>query len=346
MADSGGASPSNAVVIREGSSFSQFQCPILKSTNYTVWAIRIKTILRANGLWEMIEPKENTQADEKKDMMATAYLYQALPEDMIIQVASCKSAKEIWDALNTRHVGADRVQKARLQTLKTEFEMLKMKVEDTIDSFTARLNSIVTRASGLGSTFDQPTLVRKLLSSVPKRFVQIVATIEQFTDLETTTLDETIGRLKAYEERTGLVDENPVYNQEKLMYTRRDKNYGRGRRFGNNGQGRFNSSQDKWRDGKFKQEDDDEDSSHDAYKNRSNQRKFGKDLSKIKCYNCQKFGHYASDCPESNQRGEETNLVQEDEEPTLLMAIKEDCNDLLQQAYNGKQDMEKDQGAT
>ncbi|XP_022031651.1 uncharacterized protein LOC110932637 [Helianthus annuus] len=346
MADSGGASPSNAVVIREGSSFSQFQCPILKSTNYTVWAIRIKTILRANGLWEMIEPKENTQADEKKEMMATAYLFQALPEDMIIQVASCKSAKEIWDALKTRHVGADRVQKARLQTLKTEFEMLKMKEEDTIDSFTARLNSIVTRASGLGSTFDQPTLVRKLLSSVPKRFVQIVATIEQFADLETTTLDETIGRLKAYEERTGLVDENSVYNQEKLMYTRRDKNYGRGRRFGKNGQGRFNSSQDKWRDGKFKQEDDDEDSSHDAYKSRSNQRKFGKDLSKIKCYNCQKFGHYASDCPESNQREEETNLVQEDEEPTLLMAIKEDCNDLLQQAHDGKQYMEKDQGAT
>ncbi|XP_022023449.1 uncharacterized protein LOC110923697 [Helianthus annuus] len=315
----------------------------------------------------MIEPKENTQADEKKDMMATAYLYQALPEDMIIQVASCKSAKEIWDALKTRHVGADRVPKAHLQTLKTEFEMLKMKEEDIIDSFTARLNSIVTRASGLGSTFDQPTLVRKLLSSVPRRFVQIVATIEQFADLETTTLDETLGRLKAYEERTGLMDENPVYNQEKLMFARRNKNYGRGKHFGNNGQGRFNSSQGKWRDGKFRLEEDEEDHSHDnygqqrreenssqnAYKNRSNQRKFGKDLSKIKCYNCQKFGHYASDCPESNQRGEESNLVQEDEEPTLLMAIKEDYNDLLQQAcdkngeaQDGKQDMEKDQGAT
>ncbi|MFS8002634.1 putative transcription factor interactor and regulator CCHC(Zn) family [Helianthus anomalus] len=88
------------------------------------------------------------------------------------------------------------------------------------------------------------------------------------------------------------------------MYARRDKNYGRGRHFGNNGQGRFNSSQDKWRDGKFKQEDVNEDSSHDAYKNGSNQKKFGKDLSKIKCYNSQKLGHYASDCPESNQRGE------------------------------------------
>ncbi|XP_022032854.1 uncharacterized protein LOC110933963 [Helianthus annuus] len=249
----------------------------------------------------MIEPKENTQLDEKKDMTATTYLFQALPEDMIIQVASCKSAKEIWDALKTRHVGADRVQKSRLQTLKTEFEILKMKEDDTIDSFTARLNGILTRASTLGSTFDQPTLVRKLLSSVPRRFVHIIATIEQFADLETTTLDETIGRLKAYEERTNLVDENLVDNQEKLMFTRRDKNYSRGRHFGNHGQGRFNSSQD---------------------------------------------------CPESNQRGKELNLVQEDNEPTLLTASKGDCKDLLQQARNkdgeahdGNQVTEKDHGA-
>ncbi|GJX46175.1 uncharacterized mitochondrial protein-like protein [Tanacetum coccineum] len=37
----------------------------------------------------------------KKDMAATAYLYQALPEAMILQVASCNSAKEIWEALQT-----------------------------------------------------------------------------------------------------------------------------------------------------------------------------------------------------------------------------------------------------
>ncbi|XP_022032386.1 uncharacterized protein LOC110933474 [Helianthus annuus] len=334
MGDSGGGSPSNAVVIKENSSFSQFQCPILKSTNYTVWAIRIKTILRANGLWEIIEPKENTQADEKKDMTTTAYLYQALPEDMIIQVASCKSAKEIWDALKARHVGADRVQKARLQTLKT-VEMLKMKEEDTIDSFTARLNSIVTRASSLGSTFDQRTLVRKLLSSVPRRFVQIVATIEQFADLETTTLDETIERLKAYEERTNLVDENLVDDQEKLMFTRRDKNYGRGRRFGNHGQGRFNSSQGKWRDEKFRQEERGGSISHDDSKNKDegydrrnrnprDQNCFKKDMIEVECYNCHEFGHYASQCPKAKQAQKESHLLEEDEEPTLLMAITEE----------------------
>ena len=39
---------------------AQYQCPKLKNTNYTVWAIQIKVILEAHGLWEMIETKENT----------------------------------------------------------------------------------------------------------------------------------------------------------------------------------------------------------------------------------------------------------------------------------------------
>ena len=190
-------------------------------------------------------------------MTTTAYLYQALPEDMILQVASCKSAKEIWEELQTRHIGVDRVQKARLQTLKTEFEMLKMKEDDSIDVFSAKLNSIVTRASGLGSIFDQQTLVRKLLSSVPRRFIQIVAAIEQFSDLENTTLDETIGRLKAFEERVKLFDGNPSDNQDKLLFT----NYDNSTSHKNGGQEKFRSSEDN-QDGKPKQYNNDRKTSH------------------------------------------------------------------------------------
>ncbi|KAL0716414.1 hypothetical protein Bca4012_065736 [Brassica carinata] len=38
------------------------------------------------------------------------------------------SPKDIWDAIKARHLGADRVREARLQTLMSEFELMRMKV--------------------------------------------------------------------------------------------------------------------------------------------------------------------------------------------------------------------------
>ncbi|GJR76610.1 zinc finger, CCHC-type containing protein [Tanacetum coccineum] len=62
----------------------QFQCPMLKLSNYSLWAIRMQIILKANGLWEMIEPLKMTQADNKKDKTTIAFLYQALPEEQLL----------------------------------------------------------------------------------------------------------------------------------------------------------------------------------------------------------------------------------------------------------------------
>ncbi|GJV25710.1 zinc finger, CCHC-type containing protein [Tanacetum coccineum] len=137
-----------------------------------------------------------------------------------------------------------------------------MKEDDSIDDFSAKLNNIVTRASGLGSTFDQQTLVRKLLSSVPKRIVP-----------------------------------PPPNPQEK-----------------------FRSSQDNKHDGKSKQFNNDRKPSHKFKKN--NFQKGTKDSSKVKCYNCNKFGHVRRNCKQKDRGQEQSNLVQEDVEPTLLMAVQ------------------------
>ncbi|GJV99399.1 ribonuclease H-like domain, reverse transcriptase, RNA-dependent DNA polymerase [Tanacetum coccineum] len=200
----------------------QFQFPILKLSNYSLWAIRMQIILEANGLWEMIEPNDKTQGDNKKDKTAIAFLYQALPEEQLLQITKHKTAKAIWDALKTRHIGEERVQQARLQTLKSEFEMLYMKEDETIDTFTAKLTTIVNKAASLGHTMEDETLVRKLLNVVPDRYLQIVASIEQYSDLDEMTLEEAIGRLKTYEERIKYKKGKQVDNQEKLMFTRHE----------------------------------------------------------------------------------------------------------------------------
>nr|GEV80462.1 zinc finger, CCHC-type [Tanacetum cinerariifolium] len=182
----------------------------------------MQIILEANGLWEMIEPNEKIEADNKRDKTAIAFLYQALPEEQLLQITKYKTAKAIWEALKTRHLGEERVQQARLQTLKSDFEMLQMKEDETIDAFTTKLTTLVNKAASLGHTMEDETLVCKLLNVVPNRFLQIVASIEQYSDLDTMSLDEAIGRLKTFKERLKYKNERPVNTQERLLFTRHE----------------------------------------------------------------------------------------------------------------------------
>nr|GEZ90149.1 zinc finger, CCHC-type [Tanacetum cinerariifolium] len=208
--------------LKEIGSTTHFQCHMLKGTNYTTWAIRMQIILEANGLWEMIEPNEKTEADTKKDKTVIAFLYQALPEEQLLQITKHKTAKAVWDALKIRHVRVNRVQQAKQQTLKSEFEMLQMKENESIDSFVTRLTNIINKAASVGLAYEDSTLVRKLLNVVPDRFLQIVASIEQYSDLDEMSLDEALGRLKTFEERLRYKNKRPVNNQESLMFTRHE----------------------------------------------------------------------------------------------------------------------------
>ncbi|GKC23722.1 zinc finger, CCHC-type containing protein, partial [Tanacetum coccineum] len=292
---------------------------MLKPTNYSLWAIRMQIILEANGLWEMIEPSETTQSDNKKDKTAIAFLYQSLPEEQLLQITKHKTAKAIWDALKTRHMGEQRVQQARLQTLKSDFEMLQMKEDETIDTFTGKLTTLANKAASLGHTFEDPTLVRKLLNVVPDKFLQIVASIEQYSDLDDMTLEEAIGRLKTYEERIRHKKGRQVDNQEKLMFTRHDS---RGKNFRGRGRGKHKFSHNNNHE-KFREEKKDGETSHKNFNN-NNFRKSNYDTSKLQCYRCRKIGHIAPNCPLKTKPNEQSNLVEEDLEPTLLMAILED----------------------
>lgn len=64
---------------------------------------------------------------------------------------------------------------------------------------------------------EEAYVVKKMLRAVPSRFLQIVSTIEQFGNLETMSIDEVIGSLKAHEERTRAHVES---NDGKLLLTR------------------------------------------------------------------------------------------------------------------------------
>ena len=103
---------------------STISCPMLDSANYTVWAIRMKLLLKVYKVWEIVET-ESVESD--KNDMAIALIFQSIPESLILQVGELTTANKVWVAIKSRHLGADRVREARLQTLTAEFDRLKMK---------------------------------------------------------------------------------------------------------------------------------------------------------------------------------------------------------------------------
>ncbi|GJW25380.1 hypothetical protein Tco_0039191 [Tanacetum coccineum] len=79
--------------------------------------------------------------------------------------------------------------------------MLKMKENETINDFSGKIGSIMAKFKSLGSRLDEEVAVRKLLNSAPKKYLPIIASIEQYSEIETMSFEEAVGRLKAYEER-------------------------------------------------------------------------------------------------------------------------------------------------
>ena len=197
---------------------SSIKLPMLNASNYTVWAMRIKIALKVHKVWETIDPGNK---HEEKNNMAIALLFQSIPEALVLQVGDLDTAKCVWDAIKARHVGAERVKEARLQTLMADFDRLKMKDSDTIDTFSGKLSEISSKSASLGEIIEEPKLVKKFLKSLPRRkYIHIVASLEQVLDLNTTSFEDIVGRLKAYEERIcEEEDEHHDDDQDKLMYT-------------------------------------------------------------------------------------------------------------------------------
>jgi len=90
-----------------------------------------------------------------------------------------KSAKEVWDKIFLSYEGDSQVKHAKLQTLRIQYETLKMHSDESIASYFLCLDEVVDFMKNLGEEIKEVTLVEKVLRSLSAKFESKVSTIEE-----------------------------------------------------------------------------------------------------------------------------------------------------------------------
>ena len=93
------------------------------------------------------------------------------------------SAYQAWNLLALAYKETDRVKTVRLQTLRLQFESLKMKESEFVDQFMTRVLGIVTQFQTYGEPLEQKIIVQKILRCLTKKFAMVVTAIEEAEDL-------------------------------------------------------------------------------------------------------------------------------------------------------------------
>jgi hypothetical protein len=131
-----------------------------------------------------------------------------LAEAEFVKVMHLETAKEMWDKLISSYEGDEKVKDDKLQTYRVQFEQLKMKEDETIGKYFLRVEELVNAMKALGEKIEEPSLVQKILRSLPDRFNPKVSTIEELNDIKALAFDQLLGMLSTYEMR--IVKDKPT----------------------------------------------------------------------------------------------------------------------------------------
>ncbi|KAL0387090.1 UNVERIFIED_CONTAM: Retrovirus-related Pol polyprotein from transposon RE1 [Sesamum radiatum] len=180
----------------------QISVPIFSGQNYDYWAIKMKTYFQSQKLWEIVEegvtlPEESSTSSsaekgklenkKAKDSEALYYIQTAVADHIFPRISVATSAKEAWSILQKEYQGSAKVRIIKLQTLRRDFENMKMKDSETIDEYYTKVRELVNQLKAYGEDIPEKRVVEKLLISVTEKYDPIVTTIEETKDITTLT---------------------------------------------------------------------------------------------------------------------------------------------------------------
>ena len=121
--------------------------PIFDGTNFIYWKVRVTAYLQSLGteVWDIIETGYTFPSTTPIDMVgkkqyetnakAINTLLRSLSQSEFIKVMQLKTTKEIWDKVVLSYEGDELVKRAKLQTLKIQYENLRMHNDESVANY-------------------------------------------------------------------------------------------------------------------------------------------------------------------------------------------------------------------
>ena len=210
------------------SRYESIRVPILKAAEYPIWKVKMTMFLEATdpeyldrirdgphkptklsasvaGEEQKVVPKEQKDLTPEdissisKDAKVRHLLHSALDNVMSNRVIGCKTAKEIWDALEIRCQGTKAIKKNRRTILTQEYEHFDSRTDETMTDTYDRFVKLLNDLSLVDKEYDLEDTNLKFLLALPEKWDLKTTTIRDNYELGDMELDEIYGMLKTHE---------------------------------------------------------------------------------------------------------------------------------------------------
>lgn len=200
--------------------------PKLNGKNYFSWCVDIKFLLIERNAWRLVIGEETApkSGEDSKDFKkleefearartALTTIYLNISEDYRKIIECCETAPEAWVKLKNYFSPDNR---SRHMTLFSELCNCKLKTNENIELFAARINGIQTQLKGIGKAIDEEYLAYQLLRYLPSEFDGIVQTIMRWDNAKF-KYEEIVNELVAEESRLKLRNADKIQNAEVMQ---------------------------------------------------------------------------------------------------------------------------------
>ena len=219
------------------------KCLLLTAHNWTLWKHHMTNHLRAQQLWDVVDPTGSTQEtasemaretraagkaaaiasadDSLRAAKALDLIESHISEEQLSMLLSMDDPCEVWVFL-TQRFEANSV--AHQSAIQLQFQNHSLRSGQTIDSYIAEANNLFFRLSSVGINLSRLQLINQVLDGLPKSYNQLVATIRTLLTLtQQISLTLVHQTLVAEELRQATQRPNNSHNEHMALYMSRAK---------------------------------------------------------------------------------------------------------------------------